>query len=310
MELFAGNTADPATLASQVARIRQRFGMARVALVGDRGMITTARIRDDLEPAGLAWVSALKTADLPPAQQRVRAGARAGALVADAVAEITSPDFPGERLMVCLNPRLREDRRRTREALLAATEEVLETIAASVRAGTLKGAARIGHRVGRDANRRKVEKHFDITITDTSFSWRRRQERIDREARFDGVYVVRTSLTDIAPDAAVEAYKSLATVERAFRVAKSDLRIRPVWVYYRRSRSRARVPVHAGLLRGMAHAPAPRTAALRGRRPRGGAAPAYDTGREGSGLAVGQAQGAGKGNPRRSAGAQLPHPHR
>ena len=231
VELFAGNTADPATLASQVARIRQRFGMARVALVGDRGMITTARIRDDLEPAGLAWVSALKTADLRRLSSGSEPALAPEALVADAVAEITSPDFPGERLMVCLNPRLREDRRRTREALLAATEEVLETIAASVRAGTLKGAARIGHRVGRDANRRKVEKHFDITITDTSFSWRRRQERIDREARFDGVYVVRTSLTDIAPDAAVEAYKSLATVERAFRVAKSDLRIRPVWVY-------------------------------------------------------------------------------
>ena len=231
VEVFAGNTADPATLASQVTRIRRRFGMARVALVGDRGMITTARIRDDLEPAGLAWVSALKTADL----RRLASGSEPAlspeALVADAVAEITSPDFPGERLMVCLNPRLREDRRRTREALLEATGEVLETIAASVRAGTLKGAARIGHRVGRDANRRKVEKHFDITITDSSFSWRRRQERIDREARFDGVYVVRTSLEDIAPDAAVEAYKSLAVVERAFRVAKSDLRIRPVWVY-------------------------------------------------------------------------------
>ena len=151
--------------------------------------------------------------------------------MADAVAEITSPDFPGERLMVCLNPRLREDRRRTREALLAATEEVLEAIAASVRAGTLERGRedRAPRRARRQ--RRKVEKHFDITITDTSFSWRRRQERIDREARFDGVYVVRTSLTDIAPDAAVEAYKSLATVERAFRVAKSDLRIRPVWVY-------------------------------------------------------------------------------
>ena len=231
VEVFPGNTADPATLTSRITRIRRRFGMARVALVGDRGMITTARIRDDLEPAGLAWVSALKTADL----RRLASGSEPAlspeALLADAVAGITSPDFPGERLMVCLNPRLREDRRRTREALLEATEEVLETIAASVRAGTLKRAARIGHRVGRDANRRKVEKHFDITITDSSFSWRRCQERIDREARFDGVYVVRTSLEDIAPDAAVEACKSLASVERAFRVARSDLRIRPVRVY-------------------------------------------------------------------------------
>ena len=231
VEVFAGNTADPATLASRIARIRQRFGMARVALVGDRGMITTARIREDLEPAGLAWISALKTADLRRLSNGDEPALSPETLEADAVAEIASPDFPGERLMVCLNPRLREDRRRKREDLLEATEGVLETIAASVRAGTLKGAARIGHRVGREAHRRKVEKHFDITITDTSFTWRRRQNRIDREARFDGIYVIRTSLAEIAPDAAVEAYKSLATVERAFRVAKSDLKVRPVWVY-------------------------------------------------------------------------------
>ncbi len=133
------------------------------------------------------------------------------------MAEIASPAFPGERLMVDLNPRLREDRRRTREDLLEATEGVLEAIAAAVRAGALKGAARIGHRVGREANRRKVEKHFDITITDTSLSWRRRQDRIDREARLDGIDVIRTRLAEIAPDAAVEADKSLATVERAPR---------------------------------------------------------------------------------------------
>ena len=231
VEVFAGNTADPTTLASQIEKVRRRFGMARVALVGDRGMITTARIREDLEPAGVAWISALKTADLRRLSGGDEPALSPEALEADAVAEIASPDFPGERLMVCLNPRLREDRRRQREALLEATEEVLEAIAAAVRAGTLKGAARIGHRVGREANRRKVEKHFDITITDTSFTWRRRQDKIDREARFDGIYVIRTSLAQIAPDAAVEAYKSLATVERAFRVAKSDLKVRPVWVY-------------------------------------------------------------------------------
>ena len=139
VEVFAGNTADPATLASQVARIRQRFGMARVALVGDRGMITTARIREDLKPAGLAWVSALKTSDLRRLARGPEPALSPEALEADAVAEIASPDFPGERLMVCLNPRLAEERRRKREALLEATEEVLEAIAASVRAGTLKG---------------------------------------------------------------------------------------------------------------------------------------------------------------------------
>ena len=231
VEVFAGNTADPTTLASQIVKIRQRFAMARVALVGDRGMITTARIREDLEPAGLAWVSALKTADLRRLARGPEPALSPEALEADAVAEIASPDFPGERLMVCLNPRLAEERRRKRQDLLEATERVLEGIAASVRAGTLKGTAKIAHRVGRDANRRKVEKHFDITITDTTFFWRRRQDKIDQEARLDGIYVIRTSLADIAPDAAVEAYKSLATVERAFRVAKSDLKVRPVWVY-------------------------------------------------------------------------------
>ncbi len=236
VELFAGNTGDPTTVASQVEKIRARFGMARIALVGDRGMITTARIRADLEPAGLAWISALKTADL-----RKLAGASAGAapvlapdaLVPDAVAEVRSPDFPGERLMVCLNPRLREERRRKREALLQATERVLERIEAQVRAGTLRGQAKIGRRVGCEANHRRVEKHFEITIGKRRMTWRRRQGKIESEARFDGIYVIRTSLPAgaMGAGATVEAYKSLATVERAFRVIKFDLRVRPVHVY-------------------------------------------------------------------------------
>ena len=191
VELFAGNTADPTTVASQVEKIRTRFGIARIALVGDRGMITTARIHGDLKPAGLAWISALKTVDL---RRLARTALAPEGLVPDAVAEITSPDFPGERLMVCLNPRLREERRRKREDLLKATEAVLERIAAAVRAGTLAGTAGIGRRVGREANRRKVEKLFEITIEETSLTWRRRQGKIDDEARFDGIYVVRTSL--------------------------------------------------------------------------------------------------------------------
>ena len=237
VEVFPGHASDPSTVARQVHRIRRRFGISRVALVGDRGMLTTARIRDDLEPAGLDWISALKTQDLRRLLQAGAAGAPAPlvpeALVPDAVAEVTSPDFPGERLMVCLNPRLRQERARKREDLLTATEAALHRIAASVRAGRLKGRAAIDRRVGRDVNRRKVGKHLEVDVTDDAIAWRRREDRIAAEARLDGVYVIRTSLDAAAMGVAeaVEAYKSLAGVERAFRNAKSDLRIRPVYVY-------------------------------------------------------------------------------
>ena len=236
VELFAGNTADPTTVASQVKKIRARFGIARIALVGDRGMITTARIRADLKPAGLAWISALKTVDLRKLAKPSAGAApvlEPNALVPDAVAEITSPDFPGERLMVCLNPRLCAKRRRKREELLQATEQALERIGVAVRAGTLSGKTEIGRRVGREANRWKVEKHFEITIVEDRITWQRRRRKIEDEARFDGIYVIRTSLPaeTIGTAAAVEAYKSLATVERAFRMVKSDLRVRPVYVY-------------------------------------------------------------------------------
>ena len=153
VEVFAGNAGDPSTVASQVDKVRSRFGIGRVALVGDRGMLTTARIREDLEPSGLDWISALKTGDI---RKLLREGADGGpaplepeALVPDAVAEVTGPDFPGERLMVCLNPRLRQERARKREELLKATEEALEAIAASVRSGRLKGREAIDRRVGR-----------------------------------------------------------------------------------------------------------------------------------------------------------------
>ncbi|MCY3649714.1 MAG: IS1634 family transposase [Acidimicrobiaceae bacterium] len=238
VEVFAGNAGDPSTVASQVDKVRSRFGIGRMALVGDRGMLTTARIREDLEPAGLDWISALKTGDI---RKLLRAGADGApaplepeALVPDAVAEVTGPDFPGERLMVCLNPRLRQERARKREELLKATEEALEAIAASVRAGRLKGREAIDRRVGRDANRRKVGKHFEIDVTDGGISWRRREARIAAEARLDGVYVIRTSLdsASLGPAAAVEAYKGLARVERAFLTMKaSRLRIRPVHVW-------------------------------------------------------------------------------
>ncbi len=239
VEVFAGNASDPSTVASQVGKVRRRFGIGRVALVGDRGMLTTARIREDLEPAGLDWISALKTGDIRKLLKAGPEGAPAPlvpeALVADAVAEVTGPDFPGERLMVCLNPRLREERRRKREDLLAATEEALAGIAAAA-AQRKPGPAnrdRTLKALGREANRRKVEKHFDVAVHEGGMDWARNAGRIAAEARLDGVCVIRTSLdaASIGAEAAVEDCKSLAGVERAFRNAKTDLRIRPVHVY-------------------------------------------------------------------------------
>ena len=229
VELFPGNTADPRTVGRQVEKIRRRFGIRDLALVGDRGMLTTARIREDVGPAGLDWVSALRTADL---RRLARASALAPErLEPDAVAEVFSPDFPDERLLVCLNPRLREERRRKRAELLDATEAILERIAASVGSGRLRGADRIGRRVGRETHRGKMEKHFEITIGEASLDWRRREDRIADEARLDGVYVIRTSLEDLGAEDAVAAYKSLSTVERAFRAIKTRLEIRPLYVY-------------------------------------------------------------------------------
>ena len=235
--MFAGNTGDPRTVGGQVEKIRSRFGIEHVALVGDRGMITTARIREDLRPNGLDWISALTTKGIRQLLQVAEGASSAplqpGELVPDAVADIVSPAFPGERLLVCLNPRLREERARKREDLLCATEDLLEKIAASVRQSRLRSRDQINRRVGRDANRKRVEKHFDITVSDNHIAWQRNPVKIGAEAQLDGIYVIRTSLdTDTVSAAeAVEAYKSLAQVERAFRSIKSHLDVRPVFVY-------------------------------------------------------------------------------
>ena len=235
IEVFSGNTADPQTVASQVKTIQGRFGIQRIALAGDRGMITTARIREDLAPAGLDWISALRSSDIRKLARGAPPVLVPEALVPDAVAEIASPDFPGERLMVCLNPRLRAKRARKREELLVATEEVLSGIAAAHARGKpgAAGRARTWKAIGRKANRKNVERHFDITVTDGEMVWARSEERIAGEARLDGIWVVRTSLGAgaIGAEAAVDAYKRLSTVERAFRMAKSDLAIRPIHVY-------------------------------------------------------------------------------
>ena len=248
VEVYSGNTADPATVHGLVQLLRKQFGLERIALTGDRGMLTTARIREDLGPAGLDWISALKTVDIRKLlrQPRPKQGAsrtagkpplQPGKLLEDQVAEIQSPDFPGERLLVCLNPRLRDERARKREQLLQATEQILDHIAGMVKRGT--GPARggkdaINRRVGRDANRKLVEKHFTIEVTDTELTWSRKPDSISREALLDGIYVIRTSLTaeQMEANAAVAAYKSLSRIERAFRSIKTtQLRVRPVHVY-------------------------------------------------------------------------------
>jgi len=237
VEVFPGNTADPMTVETQVKKIKERFGIEKVALVGDRGMITTARIREELSPCGLEWISALKTRDIRNLVKKPKKGEPAlnpEEVREDKVGEIKSDLYPGERLMVCLNPRLREERRRKREDLLSATEGILENIARLVSGGSLRGAEKINRRVGRDADRKKVEKHFEITVTDSDMSWRRKEGKIRAEAALDGIYIVRTSLgsCDIGAEEAVSAYKSLSRVERAFRSIKTtSLRVRPIYVY-------------------------------------------------------------------------------
>ena len=177
VEVFPGNASDPSTVASQVAKLRTRFGIGRIAMVGDRGMITTARIRQDLEPAGLDWISALRNADIRRLLRPSHGDAplRPGEPAADAVAEIASPDFPGERLMVCLNPRLRQERRRKREELLQATETELRSIAdaAARRRPGQANRDRTGRAIGARGNKRKVLKHFDITLGMETVTFRR-----------------------------------------------------------------------------------------------------------------------------------------
>jgi hypothetical protein len=232
VEVFEGNTADPATVAAQVAKLKQRFRLRHVVLVGDRGMLTAARIEQTLRPAGLDWITALRG---PAIRQLAEAGALQFSLFDTRdMAEISSPDYPDERLVVCQNPLLAEERRRKRDELLALTEADLGKIQARVarEKNPLRGAATIGKAVGAVIGKRKVAKHFELTITDEAFSFTRKTEAIADEARFDGFYVLRTSLPAQQADttATVRAYKSLAQVERAFRCIKTvDLALRPVF---------------------------------------------------------------------------------
>jgi hypothetical protein len=244
VEVFDGNTADPMTVAPQIAKLRQRFGLSRIVLVGDRGLLTEARIRDELQPvAGLDWITALRSSAIQPL---VSTGALQLSLFDQHdLAQITSPDYPGERLVVCKNPLLAAERARKRADLLHATERELEKIVTATQRPKrrLKGQDKIGLRVGRVLQRFKMAKHFQVTITEAEFTYGRDEERIAQEAALDGVYIIRTSVPDTTLDAedTVRAYKALSEVERAFRSYKTvDLRVRPIY-HYLAERVRAHV---------------------------------------------------------------------
>jgi hypothetical protein len=231
VDVYPGNTGDPSTVPDQVDKLRGRFGLERVVLVGDRGMLTQTQIDALREHPGLGWISALRFT-------AIRDLAEEGAFQLSLfdrqnLAEITSDAYPGERLVVCYNPLLAGDRKRTREELLAATEAKLGKIAADVARRTNKplSADAIGVKVGKVLNRHKMAKHFILVIEDNRFHFERNPKSIEREARLDGIYIIRTSEKADALSAgdAVRTYKSLGQVEQAFRCMKSvDLRVRPI----------------------------------------------------------------------------------
>jgi hypothetical protein len=244
VEVFKGNTADPATVAAQVAKLKTRFGIEHLAWVGDRGMLTSARIEQVLKPQGMDWVSSLRAPQI--AQLAQEHGPFQPSLFDERnLLELTSQHFPGERLVVCRNPLLAEERARKRLELLAATEaDLAKIVAATQRArNPLRGQDAIGLRVGRVIGHFHMAKHFELSITDTTLAYRRKTEAIEAEAALDGLYVVRTSLgaAQLDANATVAAYKSLAHVERAFRSMKTvDLNVRPVF-HYNEQRVRAHV---------------------------------------------------------------------
>jgi len=232
VEVFEGNTADPMSLGVQIKKLRERFSIKRLVLVGDRGMITQARIDEELRDVdGLDWISALRSSQI--------AELAAGGLIEPSLfdqknlAEISSPDFPDERLVVCRNPLLARSRAYKREELLSATETDLEKIRIAVRRSKrpLRGRDLIGLKIGRIIDKHKMAKHFDLAIEDSSFTYARRTEQITKEAAIDGIYVVRAKVTSETFSATelVERYKDLSLVENAFRSLKTvDLKVRPI----------------------------------------------------------------------------------
>jgi|SoiMethySBSTD1v2_1073268.scaffolds.fasta_scaffold156019_2 transposase len=232
VEVWEGNTADPKTVPAQVKKLRQRFGLKRLVLVGDRGMITSARIREDFSAdSGISWITALRASSI---QKLAAAGALQLSLFDTTdLAEIAHPDYPGERLVVCFNPVLSEERARKREDLLQATAKELEKIAAATRREKrpLRGKHTIGLRVGRVLGRFKMGKHYQILIEEDGFRYELKADSIEREKKLDGIYVIRTNVPaqSMPASAVVHSYKQLSGVERAFRSLKTvDLRVRPI----------------------------------------------------------------------------------
>jgi transposase len=230
IEVFEGNTADPKTLSAQITKLKTRFGLSRVCLVGDRGMLTSARITAELRPAQLDWISALRA---PQIKALVETGALQLTLFdTQDLVEIVSPELPGERLVCCHNPVLAEERARKRGELLSATEKELEKVAAATRREKrpLRDQGKIALRVGKVINHYKMAKHFTLEITEDSFSFSRNQDGIAAEAALDGLYVLRTSLPKdtLTESDVVARYKNLADVERFFRTLNSELDVPPI----------------------------------------------------------------------------------
>jgi transposase len=241
VEVFEGNTADPKTLTGQINKLKERFQLRHVILVGDRGMITQTRIDEEIKPAGLDWISAWRG----DAIQRLfaRESFQLSLFEERDLAGITSPEYPGERLIVCRNPELRKRRTKKREELLCATDSALsKTVQRVQRANNpLSGREKIGIAVGKVIDKHKMAKHFDLSIGETIFSFQRKAEQIAEEAALDGVYIVRTSLSaeSLSDSQTVSAYKNLSCVERAFRAIKTtSLEIRPIY-HWRAQRVRA-----------------------------------------------------------------------
>ena len=242
VSVYAGNTGDPTTVADQIDKLREKFGLERVVMVGDRGMLTQPQINKLKLHPGLGWITALKSTAI---RGLVEQGALQLSLLDEKnLAEISSPEYPGERLMVCHNPMLEEQRQRKRQALLQATEKSLERIGKDVARRKKKplSAAVIGVKVGKVLGHYKMAKHFECRIEEGSFLWSRRAESISAEEKLDGIYVLRTSepAERLSAEDTVRSYKSLAEVERAFRCLKGiDLLVRPI-----RHRTQERVPAH------------------------------------------------------------------
>jgi len=230
VRVFPGNTGDPKTFVQAVEVVRGTFGITEAVMVGDRGMITSARIKALKELPGMAWLTCLRA---PAIKKLAEDGGPLQLSLFDQqdLAEISSPDYPGERLIACHNPALADERTAHRERLLAATEAELTKIKHMVDAGHLSDPAKIGVRVGKVINKRKVAKHFITSTGEAAFTWERDQDSINAEAAFDGIYILRTPVPAPALEAAaaVAAYKDLSNVEQDFKVSKDDLDLRPIW---------------------------------------------------------------------------------